>query len=332
MTNNEIMDLIRGADSEEIRDSKVLIPYVKPRGLCNELLFFIKPEITLAGTRAVREVLKLAQEKFERHAVEISGLSILGNEYLKKFSLIEAHYGVINMAAKKGLEALTAAPRLKFREIFGKDIESVLFLGGFEFLEKYPDYSADTLNDLWESGQREKLGAGLYCEKHLIDEKTFYILNGFNPFQLSFFTRPGRYIIVFTVNSKTDWPVLRNRMIGETNPYKADGNSLRAGILRIKDDIGVDINPGRNGVHLSAGPVEALAEIIRFCSALPEKTLDSEEVYTGTRMRELGFDKAAIMKCIANEQITFRGERRNIFDLTEDKNLEEMAFLRDRVM
>jgi hypothetical protein len=331
MHDTELIDRLNKSIKADTRELTVISPYTKPEGLFNELVFFIKPEVTTAGPDAVREVLTLSLEQFKRHAIRISGISLIGNEYLKKFNLIEEHYGVINLVAKKGHKVLTKAPRRKFKESFGAEIESVHVLGGFEFLVRYPDYTVNTLNDLWESGQRVKLGAGIYCEKHEIKGETVYILNGFNPFQLAFFTDPGRYIIVFSLYTETDWSVLRNEMIGVTNPYNADKRSLRARILSIKDKIGVEINPGKNGVHLSAGPVEALSETIRFCSVFPDKKLDIHAVYTGARLLREGFTEEGVKRCMANELIPYNGEKRYVFDLTEEKNLGELAFLKDRI-
>jgi hypothetical protein len=328
MHNTELFEQLQKSIAADTRELTVLIPYTKPEGDYNELVFFIKPEVTMAGMEAVREVLSLSLAQFEKHAVRISGISIIGNMYLKRFNLIEEHYGVINYVAKNGTAVLTKGPKDRFREIFGIHIDSVPVFGGFQFLKKYPDYSVAKLNDLWESGQRMKLGAGTYCEKHEIRGEAVYILNGFNPFQLSFFTDPGRYLIVFSLYTETDWSVLRNRMIGTTNPYNADTESLRAEILRIKDRIGVEINPGQNGVHLSAGPVEALAEIIRFCSVLPAGKLAPGEVYTGARLLQKGFTGNALRRCMANELIQFEGEGQYIFDITEEKNLRDIGFLK----
>ncbi len=329
MNNLEISSKINSLITNNQISGKTDIISYKSCSKKNELVFFIKPEITIAGSEAVNKTIELSFDLFEKYNINITGLSVIGYEYLKKYNIIEEHYGVINMVAKNGTKVLTSHPKKIFQENFNIDIKDAEVYGGFEFLENYSSFNTNSLNDLWESGNRVKLAPGIYCEKHRIDEKEIYILNGFNPFQLSFFTEKDRYIIVFSLSTDTDWSVLRNEMIGITNPYKALKGSLRSDLLNLKDTLKIDINPGQNGVHLSAGPIEALAELVRFFSTLTENRLEYAETQIGRYLISKGFSPQDLIKMVSNCKVLYNNENQYLFDITEEKNLTQMEFLKD---
>ncbi len=313
--------------SQVIRDKKgfsVIEPYRIPQTHGNEFVFFIKPEVTMAGDYAVSKVIDIASSVFARNSIEISGLFIAGNEYLKKHNLIEEHYGVINFVAKNGVSVLTNAPKERFRSEYGVGIDTVKVLGGFQFLDEYRAFTVDTLNDLWESGNRVKLAAGIYCEKHIVKGETIYILNGFNPYQLSFFTETGRYIIIASLFTAMDWSKMRNDIAGVTNPFKAASGSIRAEILRTKDETGIDVNPGQNGVHLSAGPFEALAELKRFCFDKHKSVVSYDDIYTGKYLKGSGLSNDKLDRAVSNPLINYNGDSVYLYDATEEKNLSSI--------
>jgi hypothetical protein len=306
-----------------------IVTYAPKDGYLNELLFFIKPEITQCGEHILYEVLRLTLTALDRYAAVVSGIAVLGARYLEKYDLMSKHYGVINTIAQKGVSALSDKARAEFNAIYGKDIAQEGILGGFEFLQRYDYFNERSLNVLWEAQNNQKLASGTYCQKVKIFEEEIFLLNGFHPYQLFHYTKQGASIIVFNLQSNTDWKVLRKDMIGETDPRKANAGSIRRILLERKNQWGIpEISQANNGVHLSAGPVEALAETIRFCSDYAgQKELLVGCTAIGRYMLEKGIPEREIVRLIQNPLVYADGRQVKVFDLTEEINFSECVEL-----
>ncbi len=311
---------------EEFRKEPFLIKEIKkyePIEKKNELLFFVKPEV-LGETVKLEKIFELIFEKMKEFSVEIESISILGGKYLEKYDIMAKHYGVINKIARNGKDEINEQAKKKFKEIFGKDIEEVEVYGGFQFLEKYPEFTPFTLNVLWENNENKKLASGTYCEQIKLGEKYVYILNGFHPYQLKYFTDENKFLIVMIVSSDTNWKELRRKFIGATNPEEAEKGSLRREFLERKDELGIPvISQGYNGVHLSAGPVEALAEILRFGGNYEKgEKMKISDCLIGKKFLE-HFEEETIKRFLENPKVEYDGRKESVFDLTEEKDVEE---------
>ena len=101
-----------------------------------------------------------------------------------------------------------------------------------------------------------------------VDGAPVIILNGFHPRQLSFFIADDTVCAFLHASSPTDWDTLRSDLIGSTDPSKADGGSLRGRLYADPAGFGLEsVSYNFNGVHMSAGPLEGLAELDRFFGA-----------------------------------------------------------------
>ena len=140
-------------------------------------------------------------------------------------------------------------------------------LGSLQFLQQYPSFTPDSLQQLWQQSQTAKLSGGNYCALVKAGGEDVYLINGFHPKQLIHFTAEGRMIITFKLTGNLDWAVARNQFIGKTNPADAAPGSLRNELLVNKEKFGLnEVSASQNGFHLSAGPVEGLVELMRYGS------------------------------------------------------------------
>lgn len=296
----------------------------------NEFLFFIKPEITLpADSIQLENILDLVQEKIERFGLTIHNVKVLSAKYLEQYNIIAQHYGVINKIASNAAASLSEGAKEKFTQLYGKTINDVKLLGGVEFLEQYPAFNAYSLDFLWQNVENKKLAGGTYAEVIKVDNEQLYVINGFHPRQLKQFTEKGRSIVVMTLSGDLNWNEARGNFIGATNPQAAAAGSLRNTFLNRKDELGLaEISQGVNGVHLSAGPVEALVELRRyntnFADAAQTKTWTD---FSFGKQLAANFTPEQIEKIVNNENVTVEGKSVSIFDLTEEKNAEEAITL-----
>jgi len=291
----------------------------------HEFLFFVKPEITFLSDIKYQEALfDLVFNKIEAFKLRIRDIRIISASYLDQYDIIARHYGVINALSRNPSENLTSEAHSRFREVFGKDTGSVSLLGSLEFLRFYKDYNVDGLDKLWQQAKSVKLAGGTYCACVSVKNEDVYLINGFHPRQLLHFTEPGRCIVTLTLSGNLDWSVARNSFIGKTNPADAQPGSLRNEILVKKGEFGIqDVSASQNGFHLSAGPLEGLVELMRYCSDFSTGILVKEDNYVFGRMLKSNFDEATIAHFCSNKPVSHHGAKTSPFDLTEEKNCTE---------
>ncbi len=291
----------------------------------NEFLFFIKPELTLDDSDIkLEKILKLIFSKFVEFSFKIINTRVINAAYLKKHNIIAQHYGVINQLSKDIKSTISEEAKVKFEEIFQESFEQAEVFGGIEFIEKYSFFSPKALSVLWQNSPTEKLAGGTYAQKLSIDGKTTFLINGFHPRQLEHFTAPGRSIIVMTLTSHADWSVARNKLIGKTNPAEAIPGSIRRELLERKTEFGLqEISSSWNGVHLSAGPVEGLVELIRYNSDHERnKVADTSDYNFGaTLLKAMGPEITD--KIFSNPTLNYNGKAVSVFDLTEEMNTDD---------
>lgn len=292
----------------------------------NEFLFFIKPEITLASDQInLNEILDLVQEKIEAFGLTIHNIKTLSAKYLEEYNIIAQHYGVINKISSNAMQGLSESAKEKFSEIYGTTVNDVNLLGGSEFLSQNNNFNAYSLDYLWQNLENKKLAGGTYCEKVKIDDGFVYLVNGFHPRQLKHFTEEGRCIVVMTLSGDISWSDARGNFIGATDPSKATEGSLRREFLEKKDTLGLaEVSQGVNGVHLSAGPVEALVELKRYNSNFSDKgnIKDFADFSFGKKLKE-NFNNEQFEKIVNNANVLQNGKSVSIFDITEEKNADE---------
>jgi hypothetical protein len=292
----------------------------------NEFLFFVKPEITMeSNTIKVDKIFELIQDKIKEFGFNIHNINILSADYLHKYNIIAQHYGVINSIACNAIQNMSESAKCKFKEIYGKYPHELKVLGGLEFLECYKDFNANSIDFLWQNKKCDKLAGGTYSLEVKIDDEIIYLINGFHPRQLSQYTAKGRSIIVMRLSGDISWEDARINFIGSTFPLNANDGSIRKELLRHKDELGLaEVSQALNGVHLSAGPVEALVELCRYNSNFSDqnKIKDYSDFSFGKQLLE-NFDNDIVNKIVLNINVDINGKIVSIFDLTEEKNSEE---------
>ncbi|HEY1096711.1 MAG TPA: hypothetical protein VGF14_05675 [Alphaproteobacteria bacterium] len=294
----------------------------------NEMLFFIKPEITLpSSTIKLDQVLDIVNDKLKEFNMTVASVDVLGAKYLKEKNIMASHYGVINKIASNAKGAMSQTAKENFEKSYGLKVEDANVLGGYEFLAKYPFFNETSLEVLCQNITPTKLAGGTYCCVTKVNGDMVYLINGFHPMQLQHFIKDGRSIVTFHVLTNTDWSVARGDFIGATNPAKATKGSIRSIFLEKKDALGLeDVSQGSNGVHLSAGPIEALVELCRFSN----KPITDESVLkqhiAGKDL--LGSYSNSKIQDIANDaKVTFEDKQTSIFEVTEDKNTKDAVEL-----
>jgi nucleoside diphosphate kinase len=130
---------------------------------------------------------------------------------------------------------------------------------------------ADGLDAEWgkakKAGKLIKFGGGFYCGLiEVAGKKPMYVFNGFFMTMRTEFTKPGLSISYFVVEwdaATMSWADFRGKMLGPTDPADAPVDSARGMILAKWKELGLTEEPnvGLNGVHASASPFEAMAEI-----------------------------------------------------------------------
>ncbi len=292
----------------------------------NEFLFFIKPEITIESPKIKLDlILNLVLGKVEAFGFTIRNVKILSAGYLEKYNIIAQHYGVINKIASDAAANMSELAKEKFKSLYGKSVDEVKVLGGIEFLKLYPDFNATSLDFFWQNKNCDKLAGGTYSMEIKIDSEKVYLVNGFHPRQLEQFTAAGRSIVVMTISGDVSWASARTEFIGSTAPQNAAEGSIRRELLNHKDELGLDeVSQGLNGVHLSAGPVEALVELIRYNSDFSDTSRIMQiSDFSFGKMLLNSLNAQQLEAVTSNSNIPVDGKSVSVFDLTEEKDSDE---------
>jgi len=298
----------------------------------NEMLLFLKPEITSDSKVDLTRVLVTLSDALSRYSVSIVASGVIGSNYLARHEIVAAHYGVINAISRRGREALSDQARAKLDFEFANQLKAgASVLGGHQFIERYPWFSADALGVLWDNLNvgSLKLAPGTYAMPLQVIFDAVVLLNGFHPQQLAHFVAPKRSIIVFAVRANTSWHALRQDMIGDTDPTKAAGGSLRRTFLEKQSELGMAVvNKGLNGIHLSAGPLEGMVELMRFCSDYDQDArINVQQTAFGRMLLAQGLSNSEVTSLLDNPILNVSGKSLSVFDATEAMDSSDAAKL-----
>jgi hypothetical protein len=291
----------------------------------NHFVLFLKPEL-LAGENGARiaHVLDLIHASLHQHGVETGATRVINGAYLACHKIMQEHYGVINRASRLGLEVVSAPTRQKLESEF-PGIDDIL--GGHQFLERYPQVSAFALSVIATSLGAKKVAGGMYASLLDVQGKRMVIINAFHPQQLLHYTRPGQAIVVLECSSDTDWRVLRQQMTGATDPARAEDGSIRRTLLQKQAELGLpEITMATNGVHCSAGPLEAMLEYCRFFSDdAGAGPIAPGATPFGRMLLARGLAESQLAALADNPLVGEGSAAGTVFDLTEDKNADQAA-------
>jgi len=288
----------------------------------NEFVIFSKPELGRLTGDDLDKVWDLFAELLETYEVTVHTSMTLTGPELEASGAMQDHYGVINQISRLGRPALTEPAEAALAEAYGDTLSDAVVLGGHQFLDEYPDVSAYALGLLFANAEVKRLGPGTYAGLVTIDGTPVVILNGFHPRQLSFFTAEDTVCAFLHASSPTNWGTLRSDLIGTTDPAKADGASIRGRLFADPASFGLEsVSYNFNGVHMSAGPLEGLAELNRFFgSGASVASWTFAQALSGA-----GLTEDAVTDLLANPTIEAGGERGTAFDLTEGLDAADAA-------
>lgn len=335
--SREISKLIRQIESDP--DSPIFEVLNLPTGVDrvthNQFLMFLKPESICRPFNVKPEkMLKFVLETVREYDMRIGSVSVISAAYLEKYDVMARHYGVINRLSRSAREHLSDSARSVFLDLFGKPTRDVDLLGGHEFAKRF-GMDAKCLDLLWENLSRERLASGTYCAKVKTPEGEVYLVNGFHPWQLRHYTEPGRCIVCFVLDAELDWKIARSDMIGKTNPQEAKPESIRGQLWARKEEFGLrTVSLGLNGVHLSAGPLEALIELRRFCDHTKQGIPSLESFEFGRRL-VARFGPKLTDYILTNPLVQIQDGKITLADLTEEMNsdcaIEALAGFQDEL-
>lgn len=292
----------------------------------HEAVLFIKPELTELGSGKIPAFLKMVDAACSRFDVEIMNVGVLGYSYMKEHNIAGDHYGVINKISREGFSALAPDAQAKLRELFPAASEDNI-IGAHQFLARFPDWTAEKLGEYVDNNpsSMKKLAPGTYAQPIQQDSTDYVLLSGFHPQQLLHFENPGRTIIVCPVRSRTSWKNLRDEMVGATDPTTAPAGALRADLLANKDSLGIPtVSKGLNGIHLSAGPLEGMVELVRFASdRTAGNSIDYADTNFGKAYLASGASADELLGLAQNPMVDAGGKTQSAFDATELMDMSE---------
>lgn len=307
-------------------EQQVLIQEFDFQTTCaNQLLFFFKPGcFNVSETRYSEEIIEMAIQKLEEYHASIAGALLLSGTRLDELGIMDRHYGYINRLSKNASKALHQEDLQHISESLHlpNSIEDYLVLGGHEFLQKFEQYDASSLRDIWRSKHSHKLRSGFYFQEYDdIEGHNVILVNGFHPSQLAFFTNPTQKIVLFLINSDTAWHALKYDLVGDTFPENAKHDSIRGELFCHHEAYGLEeVTISNNIVHLSAGPFEAIFETYNFLHEIPASRFALKTTRMAYLMQEHGLSEEHVSRCLTNPIAEVDGKEIDLFTCTEDKN------------
>lgn len=290
----------------------------------NELVLFIKPEAFMLESAAnTAKVVDLVQKKLHEFDAQVSGVVLIGGEVLDRLEIMSVHYGLINRLSRNASQILGAEDHQKIAAALNAPIDDHTILGGHEYLTQYPGETSRELDTLWFSGRSTKIRSGFYVKPVEKDGRKLLLVNAFHPEQLNHFTAPDHRIALFLIHSNNDWAALKNQMVGATFPDKADPGSIR-GILHAQaNDYGFEsVTIANNVVHLSAGPFEALFEIVNFFGKLFDVDTRKTQPIAVKHMQASGLTLDQALGTLDNPIVTETPKPTDLFSATEDMDTD----------
>ena len=286
----------------------------------NELLMFIKPEILGVEDRACQgNSIDLIWGKLAEFGASVTGLVLVGGQTLERKQSMDQHYGAINVLSKTASAGLNAADRSSIYDALDVAPADYPLYGGHEFLAAHQSFTPASLDTLWFTKKAEKIRSGFYVQAYDTANEKFILVNGFHPAQLAHFTEPTHRIALMLVHSDTGWAALRDQMIGDTFPERAVAGSIRGELHADPARYGFEeVTIANNGVHLSAGPFEAMFEIDNFFGSLLGSDISATPPRIVNAMQAAGITPKNAFKAKENPDVNDgAGETTDLFDATE---------------
>ncbi len=264
--HSQIIEGLQQAFYEGVRFQRIAFDKIDDSG--NRFCLFLKPGVMVSyPSEGFHKALDFMFSCLKRSQLKVEEIVILSSDYLLEHCIIQQHYNHLYAGALMGLRDQGAEVEASFQKAYGCKTAEACILGGYEFLERYSGHTLRSLDVLWENLQHKKLSRGLFVGRMVFDDEVIFLVNGFTPWQMYSYVRGGMVLLVFCLTGQVSWRKAREDFLGSNDPRKADPMSLRGGFFSKWHEWGLEpIRIAANGVHMSAGPVEALIEQLRFLS------------------------------------------------------------------
>ncbi len=321
-----LLDSLQGG--EEI--AVIQPPAIGQTARQNELLMFIKPEIlAIADRNCLGNAVDLIWAKLSEFDASVEGIVLVGGPALEQKESMDRHYGAINVLSKTASTGLDASDRSSVYDALAVSSADYPLFGGHEFLNAHPSFTPASLDSLWFTKKAHKIRSGFYVQAYEESSEKFILVNGFHPAQLAHFTEPSHRIALMLLHSDTGWAELRDQMIGDTFPERAVSGSIRGELHARPTRYGFDeVTIANNGVHLSAGPFEAMFEIANFFGSLVGSDVTSTPPRIVKTMLAAGISQDDAYKAKENPEVADgAGATTDLFDATEHMDTEAAVAL-----
>ncbi len=287
------------------KQPKIIKEFSLKTGKKNQLLAFFKPENFLEKTEEqIGKILDLALEKFKEYGVKIDGAAIFPGPALEKYSIMDRHYGVINSLSKGASSTISKADMDLIFSSLGIEDKSLKVLGGHEAMSYSGIKNPSEFDGMWVKNPSKKIRSGFYVSPMILKNETVIVVNGFHPQQLAYYTASDRKLAVLLVSSNTSWKSLREEMLGDSFPEKANTKSIRGIIYNKAKDFGFEIvRIDNNIMHLSAGPTEALFEMNNFLKDSLGIDIVESDAKLASKLRKSGMTNTQIKEILTNQEI-----------------------------
>lgn len=289
----------------------------------NVALVFVKPHA------ATPQTIELVSQTLQEKGAEVLRQGSVDAAKIEAEGIIDAHYATIakiGMARDLSSLGLGKAEAEKFLKGYGRSLDEAMAAGelcsavtAMEVLSVSP---SELLSRCLAAGY-EKLRSGLYCAKLAGNEdgtgpRVLYVVNGFYARMREKYVVPGVIVHWFVIRfdgSQLPWRDFRAHVIGATQPVDAADGSLRALIRDRWQSLGLkeETNYQDNGLHASAGPLEALRERMVWLGDDPEADP------LGSALLSRGLDIGTVRALAENPSVELGDGRQGaVFDLLED--------------
>jgi len=249
---------------------------------------------------------------------------------IERKKLIDSHYYAIASKATLLKPSQLNVPEGIFQQTFGISWKEALEKNKcFNAMDACKELNVDAegLEKRSRGAKKSvKFGGGFYCAEmeKPNDGGSIYVFNAFFMSMRSQFVEKGKQIKWFVVefdDEKLKWEDFRGKVLGPTDPKKAPETSLRGILFKDWKKYGLPRKPttGENGVHASASPFEALAEIANWLG----EPVD-EQAY-GKLLIQHGITKETLEMWGKDPQVNIRadGLKGSLFDQVEDMDSKQ---------
>jgi len=254
----------------------------------NYAFVFIKPH---ANTPAVRELVHSFivdnTNPYDDGVGRINAQYDITSEHIENGRLVDKQFKALARHAMEiaGLDAFASISAKEFQKAFGEDLNLVKkekrIYNALEALSALACNPAG-LEQAWREAERDSSKGkikyfgdidhdGFYCGNLFLNGKNVYVINGFYMALRGEYIEPAKSIHACVIQWSQDalsWKDFRSKIIGTADPAKAEIGSLRRMVYDKYRELGLDAKPNviDNVIHVSASPLEGLAERMNWCS------------------------------------------------------------------